>query len=150
MAGGPYRVICDFCGLKKWASECRMTWDNFFVCADTCWQPRHPQDFVRARNDNTSVPIARPDVPQTQGGTTVKTTALKHATTIDLASITDIASGDSIGITLDDGIVHWTHSNGTPAGSTVTLPDGDPLPAPATAGNAVILPSINNENWATT
>lgn len=40
---GDYYVICDRCGLRKYASECRMTWDKLFVCADTCWEPKHPQ-----------------------------------------------------------------------------------------------------------
>jgi hypothetical protein len=42
----PYRpgdnlVICDQCGFKKYASECRMQHDNLFVCAD-CFDEKHP------------------------------------------------------------------------------------------------------------
>jgi hypothetical protein len=36
-----------------------MTWDGKFVHKDN-WEPRHPQDFVRAKTDNQSVPISRP------------------------------------------------------------------------------------------
>jgi hypothetical protein len=38
---GDHFVICDRCGFRRYASDCRMTWDNFFVCADTCWEPKH-------------------------------------------------------------------------------------------------------------
>ena len=58
---GDWNVQCDRCGTKRKASECRYTQDELFVCADTCWEPRHPQDFVVGIPDNQSVPIARPD-----------------------------------------------------------------------------------------
>lgn len=60
---GDYNVICDRCGFKKKASEEALEWDNLFVCKDTCWEPRQPQDFVRAVPDMKPVPIARPDAP---------------------------------------------------------------------------------------
>lgn len=44
-------------------------------------------------------------------------------TTIDVDAITDLTSGDAIGIVLDDGTVQWTTINGTPAVATVTLTD---------------------------
>jgi hypothetical protein len=28
---------------------------------DGCWEPRHPQDFVKARVDHQTVPWARPE-----------------------------------------------------------------------------------------
>lgn len=143
---GDWNVRCDHCGMKRKASQCRMTWDNFFVCNE-CWSPRHPQDFVKGIPDDQSVPIARPDVVATMGTTTVKTTALKNATTIDLTSISGIADGDAIGIVMDNGASHWTFSNGTPSGYTVTL--GSYLPYLATAGNAVYIPSINDEDYIT-
>jgi hypothetical protein len=43
------------------------------------------------------------------------------ASTITVDSITGMTSGDSIGIEMDDGTVHWTTINGAPSGSTVTL-----------------------------
>lgn len=56
---GDYNVICDRCGFKFKASECQMEWDNLFVCKETCWEARQPQDFVRGRKDDQTVPIAR-------------------------------------------------------------------------------------------
>lgn len=56
---GDYNVICDRCGAKFKASECAMEWDNLFVCKQYCWEERQPQDFVRGRVDDQTVPIAR-------------------------------------------------------------------------------------------
>jgi hypothetical protein len=144
---GSYNVICDRCGMKRKASECRITWDNLFVCSDTCWMPRHPQEFVVGVPDDQTVPIARPDKEYSMGSTTVGTTASKNATTIVLTSVTGISDGDSIGIVLDNGDAHWTFSDGDPSGTTVTL--GSYLPYLATAGNVVYVPSITNETFVT-
>lgn len=56
--------------------------------------------------------------------------------TIEVASITGIASGDIIGIKLDTGYYHFTTVNGLPAGTTVTLTAA--LPSAATTGNKVV------------
>lgn len=58
---GDWNVICDRCGYERKASECRPTWEGYFVCEDTCWEPRQPQDFVRGVPDKQSVPIPRPE-----------------------------------------------------------------------------------------
>ena len=55
-----YLVICDQCGFRRYASECRLTWDNLFVCADTCWEPKHPQYTPpKPLGEKQSVPILR-------------------------------------------------------------------------------------------
>ena len=147
MGSGQYNGICDLCGRKRKASELKMTWDNFFVCADTCWQPRHPQDFVEGRADDQTVPIVRANVPQTMGTTTLSVAASKSATTITLVSVTGLADKDSLGIELDSGECHWTFSDGTPIAGVVIL--GSYLPGAAASGNTVYLPSINNETFIT-
>ena len=143
---GDYWVICDKCGMKRYASECQMNWKNQFVCGP-CFEPRHPQDFVKAIPDDQSVPIARPRAAITMGETTVSTTGNPGDTTIVLTSVSGIADNDGIGIVLDNGTVHWTFSDGTPVGTTVTI--GSPLPWTATAANVVYLPSVNNLTWVT-
>ena len=55
--------------------------------------------------------------------TTTSAVAASTDTTIEVTSITDMASGDYIGIKLDDGTMQWTTINGAPSGSTVTLTD---------------------------
>lgn len=57
---GDYLVICDICGFQRYASECRMTWNNLFVCADTCWEPKH-EHFTPPKplGEKQSVPVMR-------------------------------------------------------------------------------------------
>lgn len=56
-----HRVICDRCGFKKWDRDCRKEWTGLLVCRDTCWEPRHPQEFVAGRADRQAVPDPRPE-----------------------------------------------------------------------------------------
>lgn len=59
---GDYLVICDQCGFERYASECKMTWDNLFVCEDTCWEPKHPQyTDPKPLGEKQSVPVHRPE-----------------------------------------------------------------------------------------
>jgi len=59
--------------------------------------------------------------------------------TIEVASITNIASGDVIGVKLDTGKYHFTTVNGAPSGTTVTLTAALPgAGVVATSGNAVV------------
>ena len=59
---GEWNVTCDVCGKKIKAGEAKHRWDGFVVCAND-WEERHPQDFVRARQDKISVPFTRPILP---------------------------------------------------------------------------------------
>ena len=148
MSSGNYKMVCDLCGQVRMASEIKKTWDNFFVCADTCWQPRHPQDFVRGVADDQTIPVVRSDVVQSMGTTTLSVAASKNATTVTLASVSGLADRDALGIVLNTGECHWTFSDGIPTvGGVVTL--GSYLPGNASLGNIVYLPSINNEKFVT-
>lgn len=133
-----YNVICDRCGFKKKRSECLKEWTGLIVCRDGCYEPRHPQDFVRGRVDKQTVPDPRPDTANMYGETAIKTGASKGDTSIDVNSIAGLADGDSIGITLDDDTLQWTFVNGTPAGYAV--PIFEVLNADAAAGNVVYTP----------
>lgn len=59
-APGDWNAICDQCGRKFKASQLLLQWDNARVCS-TCWDPRHPQDFVRPIDDPQAVPWSRPE-----------------------------------------------------------------------------------------
>lgn len=48
------------CAAKKHVSELRKEWTGLKVCGD-CWEPRHPQDKVRAVPDPQRVPNASPE-----------------------------------------------------------------------------------------
>lgn len=56
-----YNAICDRCGEKRKSNELRKEWTGFIVCIDGCWEARHPQDFLRAKKDDQSVPWTRPE-----------------------------------------------------------------------------------------
>lgn len=57
---GDYLVTCDQCGFQHYASECRMTWNNLFVCADTCWEPKHEHfSPPKPLGEKQSVPVRR-------------------------------------------------------------------------------------------
>lgn len=57
-------------------------------------------------------------------------------TVVTVTTVTGIASGDVVGLELDDGSTHWTTVNGSPAGSDVTLTDA--LPSGAASGNRIV------------
>lgn len=57
---GDWDAICDECGMKFKASELRKRWDGLMVDS-RCWEPRQPQDFVKARLDKQAVPWSRPE-----------------------------------------------------------------------------------------
>lgn len=57
---GDYKMVCDECGFEYRRSEMRQRWDNAWVCRED-WEPRHPQDYVKVKEDVIPVPIARPE-----------------------------------------------------------------------------------------
>jgi len=58
---GDNLVICDICGFQRRTSECRMNYNNMFVCAATCWEPR-PEQYVSPTglHERQTVSINRP------------------------------------------------------------------------------------------
>jgi hypothetical protein len=144
---GDWNVICDRCGLKKKRSQCRMTWDNLLVCSDTCWESRHPQDFVRGRVDSQRVPISRPDSQLMQKTTTMSSAATLDAMTVELTSVTGIYAGTSIGITLDNSTIQWVFATAAPSGSDVTI--STPLWGAVASGNTVYVSTGDNFLTAT-
>src|SRR5690606_1752218 len=47
---GEHWIECVVCGFDYYASDMKLRWDGVWVCKDD-WEPRHPQDFVRAHAD---------------------------------------------------------------------------------------------------
>jgi len=64
---GQWNVICDRCGHKFKARQLRVEWTGLRVChgpgSNNCWEPRHPQDFVKGRKDYQAPPWVRPEPP---------------------------------------------------------------------------------------
>lgn len=51
-----YNIICQVCGFKYKAHEIKKRWDGIYVCKYD-WEPRHPMDFFRQRNDTHTLPV---------------------------------------------------------------------------------------------
>lgn len=60
LALGCWNVLCDVCGFKFKNVDLLKRWDGLMVCK-ACWEPRHPQDFIRAIPDMQKVPWTRPE-----------------------------------------------------------------------------------------
>src|ERR1700694_145838 len=65
---GSWNCVCDVCGFRFKAEDIVKRWDGAMVCRKD-YEPRHPQDFIRVRDERISVPFTRPEndvfVPQT-------------------------------------------------------------------------------------
>jgi len=59
-APGDPNAICDECGFKFKLSQLRKRWDGAMVCSED-WEPRHPQDRLRAGRASRPVRNARPE-----------------------------------------------------------------------------------------
>lgn len=150
---GEYYVICDQCGRKKYRSECRFTWDNLLVCSDTCWEPKHPQYYVKSIPNIQRVPDPRPSFRFTDRSTTLSSAAALGAMSIVVTSASNISRYDSIGIELDGSgaatdmsqTVQWVLIDPAPSGTTIYI--NQPLWGAASSGNKVYL--TYNEKVAT-
>jgi hypothetical protein len=56
---GDWNIICDSCGKKMKASHAKHRWDGFIVC-NSCYEYRHPQDYIKTKPDRIVVPFIRP------------------------------------------------------------------------------------------
>ncbi|UCR75297.1 hypothetical protein vBAfQDWS535_10 [Alcaligenes phage vB_Af_QDWS535] len=56
---GSWNIIDDVSGQKVKASKVKLRWDGLYTTEEN-WEPRHPQELLRARTDNMSVPFSRP------------------------------------------------------------------------------------------
>ena len=55
---------CSRCGFDMRVQDAKTEWNGLVVCP-ACYEPRHPQDFVRGVKDDTSpVGPTRPAAPQ--------------------------------------------------------------------------------------
>lgn len=57
---GTWATICDRCGFRFPSNELKPEWTGLMVCGQ-CWEPRHPQDFVKAIPDEQAPPWTRPN-----------------------------------------------------------------------------------------
>ena len=62
---GEWKAVCDRCGTTYYSSQLRLEWTGLRVCdgggTNKCWEPRHPQEFVRGKADRQAPPWTRPE-----------------------------------------------------------------------------------------
>lgn len=68
-------VECMSCGFEYRAFHIKERWDGLYVCKH-CWEPRHPQEFLRVPNDKVA-----PDQPINIPGATF--TDVTFSSTLD-------------------------------------------------------------------
>lgn len=56
-----WQVNCPVCSEQRLGGDLKHRWDGLFVCPE-CWEPRHPLDFYRPRNDTHILPYRYKDV----------------------------------------------------------------------------------------
>ncbi len=56
---GGWNAVCFECGRKRKASRLKRHWQGYYVCPEH-WEPRQPQDFVRAKADIQTPPWVQP------------------------------------------------------------------------------------------
>jgi len=61
---GAWKAVCDRCGRPFLNRELRLEHTGLRCCGD-CWDPKHPQEFVRAKADKQMPPWVRPEATPT-------------------------------------------------------------------------------------
>jgi hypothetical protein len=81
---GNHWVECQICACAVRSNDAKVRWDGAIVCPDD-WEMRHPQDFVRGREDNIAAKgIVNPESPDTF----TDTTRLPATSSIPVATFT--------------------------------------------------------------
>ena len=114
---GSYNVVCDECGLKYKAGELMRRYDGAMVCKYD-WEPRHPQEFVRAKKDNPVLPFVRPDNDGTDVGPDVYCDALTFGYQTVAALNAELALGN---VTIYKTRAYGGGSVDVPSGSILTV-----------------------------
>lgn len=138
--GGFYR-ISDRTGFAVRAEHTRGQWNGIITELET-WEPRQPQDLVKGRADNQTVPYPRSNSPATFVGPiylTVADALAPKAFYITLDSVAGVSLNDEIGVMMDNGVVWEAVVVGMPTLSEpTTLLIFPPVPNSAAAGNLVV------------
>lgn len=57
-----WSAVCDRCGFEFKSYQLQKEWNGLMTCKE-CWEPRHPQDFVRVPAETVALPWTRPEPP---------------------------------------------------------------------------------------
>lgn len=95
---GNYWVVCDRCGKDYRVANVEEEWNGLVVCT-SCFETRHPQDFVRSVKDDSSPtsyvrtePVDGVADERADDGTTVVYAEAKES----LPSGNDFGNGDTL------------------------------------------------------
>jgi hypothetical protein len=55
-----WSAVCDRCGFEFKSFQLQKEWNGLMTCKE-CWEPRHPQDFVRVPAEEIALPWTRPE-----------------------------------------------------------------------------------------
>lgn len=153
---GSWYRICDRTGFAERAGHTRKQWNNIIV-RDQSFEERQPQDFVRGRRDDQTVPEPRPRSTNVFLGVTTSlaqdssaaigggfspgfspgfSVSTGTANTLVVQSALGFNVSDSISIQLDNGTTFFTTAAAIDF-STNTITASQPLPYPASSGNIV-------------
>lgn len=150
---GSFYRIDDRSGFAVRAEHTRKQWNNIIVRLES-YEDRQPQDFVRGRRDDQTVPQPRPR--QTNVFLGVQTTLAANVppqgpfssgfspgfeifgneATFPVQSAQGFNVGDSISIQLNNGNTFFTTAQAINYSTNVITP-AQPLPYPASSGNIV-------------
>ena len=74
---GDWNIQCDECDFKFKNVDVRKDWRGLYLCK-SCYQERHPQDFVKGVPDKQSIPWSRPDEDSSCGPSSVPNQAVPN------------------------------------------------------------------------
>jgi hypothetical protein len=57
---GQWLAICDRCGFRYYSGDLSLEWTRA-MCCSSCWEERHPLDFVKAVPDEFATDWQRPE-----------------------------------------------------------------------------------------
>jgi hypothetical protein len=136
---GDFLRVCDRSGFTVWASDTVKEWSGLIVCKGFA-EPRHPQDYLRARREDMRVPDARPEPAAQFTGpliTELSDDASAGATSVSVVSSARFSATDRIAIMLSSGDAFFAVVSAVPDPTTVEFAL-DPLPGAASSGAKVI------------
>lgn len=62
---GAWKAQCDRCGFDFLNRQLRREWNGLRTCSgggtNDCWEPRHPQQYLRGKADRQATSWSRPE-----------------------------------------------------------------------------------------
>ncbi len=114
---GEWRAICDRCGQNYHDVHLRKEWTGLMVChgpgTGNCWEPRHPQDFVRGISDLQAPPWSRPIPDAVFTGAII--TGATQANPVVITAVNDFTNGRTVHIRYVNGMTEINNRSFTVA-----------------------------------